>query len=229
MCFSAEASFGAGTILLGIGIASIYKAKSAPQKVLACMPVLFSIQQFDEGFLWLSFSNAAYLPWQQTAIHVFLLFAQVIWPVFVPLSMLLIEKDPVRKKILRITLGTGIVLSIYLLYCLFTFDATAVVSDHHIRCDLSFPYTREWYSGLLYFIPTIISPLASSNKKMQLIGVIILLAYLISRFFYGEYLTSIWCYFASVISMIVLLAIIALRKDKGPRYPGSSMGSVFPT
>ena len=217
MCFSAEASFGAGTILLGIGIASICKAESAPHKVLACMPLLFSMQQFDEGLLWLTFSNAAFLQWQQMAIHVFLLFAQVIWPVFVPLSMLLIEKHPVRKKILRITLGTGIVWSAYFLYCLFTLNTTAVVSDHHIRYDFTYPYTHGWIIGLLYFIPTVISPLVSRNKKMQLIGALILLAYLISRVFYREYLISVWCYFAAVISIIILWAIIELRKSKDPR------------
>ncbi|MRG48775.1 hypothetical protein GFS24_26940 [Chitinophaga sp. SYP-B3965] len=212
MCFSAEASFSAGTILLGIGVVSLYKAQSIPQKILACIPLLFSIQQFDEGILWLTFSNPAYMPWQQFSIHTFLLFAQVIWPVFVPLSILLIEKDPVRKKILRVTLGIGILFAIYLSYCLFTYDVTAVVSGHHIKYEFKYPYARGWYSGIVYGISTIISPLASSNKKMRLIGIIILIAFIISAIFYGEYLISVWCYFAAVISMIVLLAIIEMRK-----------------
>lgn len=214
MCFSAGASFGAGTILLGMGIASMYKAESTPYKILACIPLLFSIQQFDEGILWLSFSNPAYMQWQQMAVYFFLLFAQVIWPVFVPLSMLLLEKDPVRKRILRVTSGAGVLLSVYLLYCLFTYSATAVVSDHHIRYDFMAPYTHAWYSGLVYFIPTVISPLVSGNRKLQLMGVILLLSYLVSRFFYGEYLISIWCYFAAAISAIVLIVITDAGKDK---------------
>jgi hypothetical protein len=214
MCFSAEASFGAGIILLGIGAISMYKAASAPQRVLACLPLLFSFQQFDEGLLWLTFSNSAYIRWQQIVIHVFLLFAQVLWPVLVPFSILLIEKDAVRKRVLRIILGTGILLATYLLYCLFTFDQTAAVSGHHIRYDFSYPYTHSWYSGLLYFIPTVVSPLISSNKKMRLIGIIILCSFTISKFFYGEYLISIWCYFAAVISVIVLIVIMDLQKAK---------------
>src|SRR5687768_16565317 len=99
MCFSAEASFAAGAILLGIGVVSLNKAVSGPQRVLAGIPLLFSIQQFDEGILWLTFSNPAYMHWWQPAILTFLFYAQVVWPVFVPLSMTLIEKDPFRKRI----------------------------------------------------------------------------------------------------------------------------------
>jgi hypothetical protein len=214
MCFSAEASFSAGTILLGIGTISMYKAVATPQKVLACIPLLFSFQQFDEGILWLTFTNSAYMQWQQIAIHVFLLFAQVVWPILVPFSILLIEKDAMRKKILRIILGIGILLSVYLLYCLFTFNITAVVSGHHIRYDFLYPYTNRWYSGLLYFIPTVVSPLVSGNKKMSMIGIIIFLAFAISKFFFGEYLISIWCYFAATISVIVLIVIMDLEKEE---------------
>jgi hypothetical protein len=212
MCFSAEASFGAGFILLGIGIISIYKAASIPQKVLACIPLLFSIQQFNEGILWLTFTGHASIRWQQITTHLFLLFAQVIWPVLLPISILLIEKDNLRKKILRVTSGIGILLGAYFLYCLFTLDITASVSHHHIRYDFAYPYSKTWYSGIPYLIPAILSPLISSNKKMQLIGIGILATYLISRFFYGEYIISVWCYFAAFISVLVLWLIMDLRR-----------------
>lgn len=218
MCFSAEASFGAGTILLGIGIASLYKAESAPHKVLACIPLLFSIQQFDEGILWLSFTNAAYAHWRQLSTYFFLVFAQVIWPVFVPVTMLLLEKDPARKKVLQITTAAGILLAAYLIYCLFSYNVTAIVSNHHIRYGFASPYAHTWYSGLLYFIPTVLSPLVSTNRKLQLIGVVLLLSYLVARVFFGEYLVSVWCYFAAIISAIVLFVVIDdTRKHKDAR------------
>lgn len=204
MCFSSEASFAAGTVLLGVGIVSMYKAASAPHKVLACIPLLFSIQQFDEGVLWLSFSNPAYLPWHQLSIQIFLAFAHVIWPVFLPFSVLLLEKAPWRRKIMRVTLGVGILLSVYFLYCLLRYDAAAVVKGHHIRYDFTYPYARGWYSGLLYFIPTILTPIVSTNPRMQLIGWLLLVSYAIARFFFGEYIVSVWCYFAVVISLVVL-------------------------
>ncbi|MEV4887122.1 hypothetical protein MRBLMN1_005702 [Chitinophaga ginsengisegetis] len=214
MCFSAGASFGAGAILLGMGAACMYKAESTPQRVLAGIPLMFSIQQFDEGIVWLSLSDSNYLQWQQPAIRFFLFFAQVIWPVFVPLAMLLFEKDPVRKKLLRISLALGVSLGAYLLYCLFTYPVSAVVAGHHIRYDFTYPYTHGWYSGLLYFIPTVVSPLISGNRKLQLIGVVLLVSYLISKMFYGEYLISVWCYFAAFLSAVIYWVIVSGKEER---------------
>ena len=55
MCFSAEASFGITAILLPAGA---YCVRSALQKnrallTLAIIPVVFAIQQFCEGLVWI--------------------------------------------------------------------------------------------------------------------------------------------------------------------------------
>lgn len=217
MCFSAGASFTASTILLGIGVASLYKAQSAPQKVLACIPLFFAIQQFIEGVLWLSLMHTINPQWQQPAMYAFLVFALVIWPMFVPFSMLLLEKEAMRKKILLPLSGAGVLLSIYLLYCLISYPANVTASHHHILYDFDFPYAHKWYSGLIYFIPTVIAPFVSSIKRIRLIAVAIVLSYLASRIFYGEYVISIWCYFAAIISIIVLTVIISLNKSPDTR------------
>jgi hypothetical protein len=214
MCFSAEASFGAGIILTGIGIASLIKARSAPQRVLACMPLFFAFQQFNEGILWLSLSHAAYAAWQQMSMYTFLVFAQVIWPLFVPFSVLLLEKKPVRKRILRVLLVTGTLIAAYLLYCLITYPVHATAAHHHIRYELSFPHAHKWYVDIFYFLATVGSLFVSGIKGLRLIGIAILLAYLIARIFYQQQVVSVWCYFAAIISVAVLAVIIRLRKTR---------------
>jgi len=57
MCFSATASFGASAVLGVIGIVAVAKAKTNPQRVFATIPLIFSVQQLSEGFLWLSLKN----------------------------------------------------------------------------------------------------------------------------------------------------------------------------
>lgn len=59
MCFSMEASFGASALLLGTGVAAAIKATSSPQRMLALIPLLFSVQQFAEGWLWLGLNIGA--------------------------------------------------------------------------------------------------------------------------------------------------------------------------
>ena len=57
MCFSASASFGAGIVLTGIGVASIKKSDTRSKSLFASIPLIFGIQQITEGFLWLALSN----------------------------------------------------------------------------------------------------------------------------------------------------------------------------
>ncbi len=105
MCFSTSASFGAGAILAVIGVASIKKAKSPSETFFASIPLIFSFQQFTEGFVWLSLSNPTYAFLQQISTYTFLFIAQVIWPTWVPLSIFLLEKKSKRKIIQKILIG----------------------------------------------------------------------------------------------------------------------------
>ena len=93
MCFSAGASFGAGVVLSVIGIASLKKVQTPSQIVFASVPLIFSVQQITEGFLWLALSNPAFAFLQQFTTYTFLFFAQVVWPMWVPLAIFLLEKE----------------------------------------------------------------------------------------------------------------------------------------
>jgi hypothetical protein len=212
MCFSSEASFVTGTVLVGTGILSL---KIVPEKkyiVFAGIPVLFGIQQLIEGILWLSFTHSEYQGLKILSTYAFLLFAQVIWPVWVPLSVLLMEKNEKRKKILRAFLWIGIVLAAYLGYCLLNYEVYANVGEHHIHYSLLFPTQFKWLSGLFYFFPTTISPFISSAKKNWIIGGLLILSHVISKIFFHDYLISVWCFMAALISLIVIAEIRSLMQ-----------------
>ncbi|SDL80444.1 hypothetical protein SAMN05421813_102201 [Daejeonella rubra] len=213
MCFSATASFGASAILFGIGLLSIKNSESSAQKYLASIPLMLSIQQILEGILWLSISNPAYLDWVKPSTYGFLLFAQVIWPIFIPLTLMLLEKEAIRKKILMIFLALGVLQAIFMGYGLFFFPAESSISGSHIRYDMDFPAANTWYGGVFYILATGFSPFVSSIKRISLIGVIILFTYLFTRIFYGYYVISIWCYFAALISFAILFVSLKLKKE----------------
>lgn len=98
MCFSAVASFTAGGLLSVAGVTSLATVKEKRFLPFASIPLLFALQQFSEGFVWLSLENANYAEFQYYSVNIFLIFAQVVWPFFVPLSYLIMEPDPKRKK-----------------------------------------------------------------------------------------------------------------------------------
>jgi len=63
------------------------------------IPLLFGVQQIIEGMLWLSFRFDAPLL-NVIMTYVFTLFSHVLWPIFVPFSIGLMETVAWRKKVI---------------------------------------------------------------------------------------------------------------------------------
>lgn len=211
MCFSASASFGMSALLLGAGVVAVKKAKRPSQIPFAAIPIIFSIQQFIEGVLWLSLTNAAYSEWHQIATYIFLVFAQVVWPFWVPFSMYLMESDKRRKKVMAGLIGLGSAVALYLAFCLSNYAVNSGVSDFHIRYDLDFPFYLVKYIGIFYFIPTVIPSFVSSVSRTNILGVIILTSFIVSKLFFGEYVISVWCFFAAAASVMVLIIMTSFK------------------
>lgn len=211
MCFSLEASFGAGIVLSVIGVVSLKKAQAPSQLLFASIPLFFAAQQIVEGFLWLSLPRPNWTQWQKPLTYLFLIFAQIIWPLWVPISILLLEKDGKSEKTQKALVGLGFLVSVYLGYCLLNYPVHAVIMGSHISYVQDYPKDLRIYIGALYVIATIAPPFFSSIRRMWMLGTSILISYLIATLFYNHYLVSVWCFFASVISVSVYLIMIEKR------------------
>ncbi|MDZ4759187.1 MAG: DUF6629 family protein [Bacteroidota bacterium] len=203
MCFSASASFGAGVVLSVIGVASIKKVRSPSQNAFASIPLIFALQQITEGFVWLSFTHASFAFVQEASTYIFLFFAQIIWPIWVPYSILILKKKEKRQKIEKLLVGVGGVVSLYLAYCLWCYPVEAKAIGYHISYSQHYPSQFSLYGGVLYIIATIVPPFFSNIKRMWALGTAILISYIITAIFYEAYIISVWCFFASVISIAV--------------------------
>ena len=216
MCFSATASFVSSGILLTIGTIAMSRTQTNSQRVLAVMPLLFAFQQFCEGFVWLSALNLEYAHWKSLAMYSFLIFAQPVWPLFVPIAVRLLERDERRRKILTWFVVSGFASSIFFTCCLFLFKADAEVGPYHIRYVLDFPMVHRWYYGLLYFIPAFFPMFVSGIRRVRLLGFLLLTSYLVSRFCFNDYIVSVWCFFGALCSITILYIIKeVVATDKG--------------
>jgi hypothetical protein len=213
MCFSANASFVSSAVLGVVGVAALNKVKTSTQLPFAAIPLLFGIQQASEGILWVMLGDTSYVSYQHIPTLVFLLFAQIIWPTWIPFSIMLVEKNEKRRKLLKVFTGVGAITSGYLGYCLITYDVHAEIAGYHIHYFLDFPLVMVWLSGIVYFIATVIPPFASGERRMQFLGVTILISYIFSTLFYKEYLLSIWCFFAAFLSGLVYLIMDVLKGE----------------
>jgi hypothetical protein len=213
MCFSAAASFGASAVLAAVGVVTLKNAKTPAQVPFAMIPLLFAVQQAAEGMLWIGLSGTNHESWRHFPVYIFLIFAQVVWPVWVPLSILQLEKDKTRRKLLSLLLTIGSAITLYLMYCLIVYDVTAQIHGGHIQYTLSFPVAFVWIASVFYFMPTVFPLFTSSFKRMWILGVTILLSFIIAKIYFEEHLISVWCFFAAVISIAVLIILKKSNKE----------------
>jgi hypothetical protein len=207
MCFSATASFVSGSVLIVAGAISLSSAKKNNQKLFAAIPMIFGIQQFLEGLLWLVLPDPSNKESIRLFTLLFLFFAQVVWPLWVPLSVWVYEEDVKRKNTLFIFLIIGIIVAGYLAFCILNFDVDAVMKEHHIQYQLSFIQKIVPISGWLYFVTTVIPPFISTCHRMRILGTIIFLSYVVSKIYFNDYLISVWCFFAAILSVFVILVV----------------------
>ena len=222
MCFSTEASFAGGVVIAGIGIAAISKVHKPSQIVFALIPFFFAFQQIVEGFVWLSLQNPDYVGIQRLSTYTFLVMAEVFWPMMIPLAVLLMEENKNRKKILKVLLGMGITLSLYYTGCLFAFQVNPEISGYHIEYAIkyvdNFPRSLELIAFSIYLIASIAPLFVSTVKRTYVLGILMSLSCLMTILFFTQYLTSVWCFFAATISLVIFWILRYAKKKYFSKY-----------
>jgi len=201
MCFSATASFTAGAALLCIGTLTLRRVNRQAEIPYASIPALFGLQQLVEGGLWLTF-NAGEPHLTSILTHVYSLFSHILWPIFVPIAVLLLEAVPWRRNVLKAFAIAGAVSGIYLLYFWALEPTTSEVVGHHIFYD-----SPHFYIGIiltLYVLGTCASSFLSSIAEVRWFGAATL-ASLIAAFAFRFWFISVWCFFAAVMSATIWL------------------------
>ncbi len=228
MCFSAEASFAGGIVISSIGVAAIKKVRKPSQLLFAGIPLLFGIQQISEGFLWVALLNPEYSNIQKYTTYIFLLMARVLWPMLIPLSVLLMEENLTRKKILSVLLAMGSSVSLYYSYCLLFLHVAPQIKGHHIQYISDFPESLAVPVFIIYFIACISPLFLSSIKRTRLLGVLMFISCLITAILFIQYLTSVWCFFAALVSGVIfwILNDLKLNISGNINYPESNYNSM---
>jgi hypothetical protein len=203
MCFSASASLTAGVLLTFVGVETIKKVHKPEQIIFASLPVFFALQQFSEGILWMTMGHAGYGTLQTVVTYIFVAMAQILWPVMIPVSVLLIEENKIRKRGLAALMVLGSAIGLYNLYLLIAHRVHAEISGMHLIYQSNFDDNFGKAALACYLAVTIVPLFVSSIKRMYILGIIMAASFLVSAFFYMQCLTSVWCFFAAIISFVV--------------------------
>ncbi len=227
MCFSAEASFGVGAVLLPAGLYCLRSAaRKAPSYLaLAALPLVFSMQQFCEGVVWVGLGNDN-LPLAKGAALAFLFFALFFWPFWVPFSVSFIET---RNTVGQLLSGVSLLALVFgwALYAPILLHSDRWLSVRVVRHSVQYdfavlPAFNALPAGVwhLLYLGCISCPLfVSFNRPFMLFAVLLAVSALISHLVFWYAFESVWCFFAAALSVQLCYAFRELptpgRDDRG--------------
>jgi hypothetical protein len=207
MCFSAGASFAGGAVITVIGVMTVKTNRDPPRLMFAAIPLIFGAQQISEGFVWVALQSSGHDLMLSIASYTFLFAAVVLWPFYLPLSVMAMEKDKSLRRLLIPFLVVGIIVSLYYGTRLLLNEIDPQISSHHIKYTGNFPQRGALIAFAGYAAATLIPLFISSARRMWLLGLLMATSCLITGIFYKEYLTSVWCFFAALISVVIWLIV----------------------
>ncbi|MDP2945859.1 MAG: hypothetical protein Q8N61_00170, partial [bacterium] len=161
----------------------------------------------SEGLIWLSFRfDASLLNMAMTYVYSF--FSHVLWPVFIPFAIGLLETVFWRKKIISGFQAIGIAVGLYFLY----FIVGSPIASQVLNKSIVYISPHFYIIAIMaaYFVATIGSPLFSSSRIVNLFGALALLSAVVAYGFYAAIFFSVWCFFAAILSVVVLLYFICV-------------------
>jgi hypothetical protein len=202
MCFSATASFTAAVLTGALGVVAVARTRRAQDLPLALTPLFFATQQLLEGFVWLDLPMAPHGANTVALVLAYLVFAQVLWPVWAPFAILSLEPDARRRRLIWPCLLVGACVSVYLLWRLVTLGATATIQSGHIAYDTG--HGNVLLVGGAYLVAVVLAPLLSSSRTVVALGAIVGLGGIAAYAAYLASFQSIWCYVAAVASGVVV-------------------------
>ncbi len=202
MCFSATASFTAAAALGVVGAATLAQKPKPRDMAFAAIPVIFAAHQAIEGAIWLDLHQGAAIPY--ALVVSYLLIAQVLWPVYIPASVILMERDR-KRPALWILLAAGLIVSGVLAAILIQhrYGVTAVADGLRYATDHQF----ERRLLALYLLATVAPLFLSRHIYVVMFGAATCAGALatVLAFYYAA--ASVWCFFSAVASVLVFLHI----------------------
>lgn len=213
MCFSAAGSFALSGVLAGVGTVGVARNTAKPYRLFAAIPLLFAAQQAAEGVVWSTFSSSEHAVSHRAATVAFLLVAMAIWPVWVSLSLREAERDPSRRRALSTLVGIGVLVAAGSALMMLRSPPVATIVGHSIRYASAALGNRAVGTLLLvaYLVPTITPLFVSTLPTARTIGITLVISLIATLVVERDVLTSVWCFFAAILSLQTLGAVERVR------------------
>ncbi len=213
MCFSLEADVVAGVVLLPIAALSLREVRCRRELPFALLPLLFAVHQFIEAFVWAGADGTVSAGVQHVAALAYVLIAFPLLPVLLPIAVLLLEPRGYRLRVAPfVALGLGV--AAYLTWAVLRGPLRIVVHPHALEYRVGLD--RSTVVVGLYVVAVIGPSVLSGYRSIVAFGWLNLLGLSVVAVIYQEAFASLWCVFAALVSVLVLVHLYRRRRLPDP-------------
>jgi len=201
MCFSATASFVASGVIGTMGIATLRHVREPRALLFAAVPMLFAVHQFTEGFVWLGLTGRIGPVALEHVTFLFMMYAQGILPLLMPLAVLLMEPPGARRWAILALTVLGALVCGWMIYGLIAFPSQCHVEQNSIAYRN--PFTSNFPASLLYILATCGALVLSTHKVVRGYGVLNVVGLTIAHIVKAFAFASVWCFYAATLSIVL--------------------------
>jgi hypothetical protein len=209
VCFSVEADVVAGLVLLPVGALTLREVRHARELPFASLPLLFAAHQLVEAVVWAGTEGTVSSGTQHAAALGYLIFALPVLPVLVPLAVLLLEPRRARLRVAPFV-ALGAVVAANLSFVLATHPISVVAQPHALEYNIGLPHENWW--TVLYIVAVIGPSVLSGYPSIVAFGLLNLVGLTVVAIVYVEGFASLWCVWAGLSSVLVLVHMISRRR-----------------
>ena len=201
MCFSPTASFIASGLIGTIGLATLRHVREPRTLLFAAVPLLFSVHQLCEGFVWLGLEGKIGNVALDHVAFLFMIYAQGILPLLMPVAVVLMEPSGWRRRAILVLVGIGAIACVWDVVGLVAWPSRTFIQCHSIAYRN--PVTGNFLISCLYILATCGALLLSTHRVVRWYGLLNVIGLTITEIVREFAFASVWCFYAAILSMML--------------------------
>lgn len=218
MCLAPQVDVVAGAAMAVVAVDAARHCHDVRTAPLAALPAIFAFHTITSAFVWWGLQGVVSPSVGSAATLIFLTIAFALWPVYIPVAILLIEPPGWRRGALVGLIGVGLYASLAFLIPLLAGNGTATACPYYIDFNVA---GVDMTASMLYLVATCGALLLARDRNIvtwgwlnaAAVGVLILMV--------GRGLPSLWCFWAACTSVFVAwylrgLDAVRLRGERPP-------------
>ncbi|MFB7910772.1 DUF6629 family protein [Kitasatospora sp. NPDC056076] len=211
MCWSAQADAVAGTVVAGVGVACLVRARRSgrPQRLpLAALPLVLGVHQLVESLVWLGTDGELPAGPAGAARTAWAVIALPLLPALVPAGVWCAAREPghpatpARRRLLALLALLGAAVAVPLAVAVATHPVTATRHGHTLGYGTGVPHPALPLTG--YLLTTVGSLLLSADHLLRRLGLLTAAGALACALLWRFAFISTWCALAALASLLLL-------------------------